>query len=265
MTAQPYCLLGPDDGRPVEMHRAEGGSPFVLTCEHAGREIPRRLGDLGVEESELRRHIAWDIGAAEVARLLSARLDATLILQTYSRLVIDCNRTIDSHDSIPTVSEHTEIPGNRNLHPDEAAARVDEVFRPYHDSIARALDDRRDNGRESVLVALHSFTPVYKGASRPWHVGLLYNRDDRLAHILMNLMNGERGLCLGDNEPYAISDETDYTVPVHGERRGILHIEFEIRQDLVESEAGQREWAERLEDWLTGSLHRLGPFVVDRG
>lgn len=138
MTAQPYCLLGPDDGHPVEMHRAEGGSPFFLTCEHAGREIPRRLGDLGVEESELRRHIAWDIGAAEVARGLSARLDATLILQTYSRLVIDCNRTIDSHDSIPTVSEHTEIPGNRNLHPDEAAARVDEVFRPYHDSAACA-------------------------------------------------------------------------------------------------------------------------------
>ena len=129
----------------------------------------------------------------------------------------------------------------------------------------RALDGRRDNGRESILVALHSFTPDYKGAARPWHVGLLYNRDDRLARILMDLMNGERSLCVGDNEPYAISDETDYTVPVHGERRGILHIEFEIRQDLVESEAGQREWAERLEDWLTGSLHRLGPFVVDRG
>jgi predicted N-formylglutamate amidohydrolase len=261
MTAQPYRLLGPDDGHPVEAHRTHGDSPFFLTCEHAGREIPRRLGDLGVAESELRRHIAWDIGAAEVARHLSARLDAALVLQTYSRLVIDCNRKPERHDSIPTVSEHTEIPGNRNLHPDEVLARADEVFRPYHDSIVRALDGRRDSGRESVLVAVHSFTPVYKGAARPWHVGLLYNRDDRLARVLMDSMSADRSLCVGDNEPYSISDETDYTVPVHGERRGILHIEFEIRQDLVESEAGQREWAERLEDWLRGSLDRLDRFV----
>jgi predicted N-formylglutamate amidohydrolase len=260
MTTQPYRLLGPDDPHPVKVDRAGGDSPFFITCEHAGREIPRRLGSLGLQAAELQRHIAWDIGAAEVARHLSTRLDATLVLQNYSRLVIDCNRTLDRHDSIPTVSEHMEIPGNRDLHPDEVAARAAEVFQPYHDSIVRALDRRRDHGRRNVLIAVHSFTPVFKGKARPWHIGLLFNRDDRLARILMDLANGDRSLCIGVNEPYAISDETDYTIPVHGERRGIPHIELEIRQDLIASEGGQREWAEKLGDWLLHSLSLLYSF-----
>jgi predicted N-formylglutamate amidohydrolase len=250
-------LLTPDDPHPVSVERPDGASPVFLACDHAGNRIPGRLDSLGVADAELRRHIAWDPGAAEVARGLSARLDATLVLQAYSRLVIDCNRATHRPDSIATVSEHTGIPGNRDLHPDLAAARAREIFHPYHDTIVAALDARRANGRQSILFCVHSFTPVYKGEQRPWHVGLLYNRDDRLARALMTLMGEEPGLCIGDNQPYAISDESDYTIPVHGEQRGIPHVEVEIRHDLIETPEGQRHWAGRLEAWLTAALARL--------
>jgi len=183
-------------------------------------------------------------------------------MQNYSRLVVDCNRSPRHHDFIPTVSEHTEIPGNLDLHPDEISARTDEIYHPYHDGIVEALDRRDDHHRTSVLVAVHSFTPQFKGAARPWHVGLLFNRDERLARILHAKMNGNPELCIGMNEPYAISDETDYTLPVHGESRGIPHIEFEIRQDLIETEHGQRQWAEYLADWLLGCDKFLDTLVV---
>lgn len=253
----PYRLLGPDDPPAVTVERLDGRSALFMTCDHAGREIPLRLGDLGVPEAELARHIAWDIGALGVARRLSEQLDAALVSQTYSRLVIDCNRQPSRHDAMTRLSELTEIPGNHALHPDHADARVREIFDPYHDAIAAELDRRRDDGRTSLLLAVHSFTPVYKSQSRPWHIGLLYNRDDRVARVLMELMGREPGLVVGDNEPYAITDEGDYTIPVHGEQRGLPHIEIEVRQDLIESEAGQREWAARLADWMDGAIERL--------
>ncbi len=173
-------------------------------------------------------------------------MNAAVILQTYSRLVIDCNRDPDVPSSIPEISETTEIPGNRSLDEAERAARVDAIFRPYHNAIAAALDRRAAAGRASALVALHSFTPVFKGVSRPWHVAVLFNRDPRLAHALAELLRAEGDLMVGENEPYQVSDLTDYTVPVHGERRGLPHVEIEIRQDLITEPAGQREWAERL-------------------
>jgi predicted N-formylglutamate amidohydrolase len=256
-------LLSPDDPQAVRVERPNGGSPIFLTCEHAGREIPRKLNGLGVHVSELERHIAWDIGAENVAHHLSLMLDATLVVQTYSRLVIDCNRALHRHDSIPAVSDNTVIPGNQNLHPVDAAARATEIFQPYHRGITHALDERQRKGRSSILVAVHSFTPVFDGVERPWHVGLLFNRDDRLARILKDLIGEHADLCMGNNEPYAISDETDYTIPVHGERRGIPHIEFEIRQDLIATEKGQREWAGYLGNWLSESLNVLD--VLDTG
>jgi predicted N-formylglutamate amidohydrolase len=241
-----HNLLLPEDPHPALVERPAGGSPFFLACDHAGNRIPGRLGSLGLAAAELERHIAWDVGAAEVSRDLSARLDAPLVLQTYSRLVIDCNRATHRPDSIATISEHTEIPGNRDLHPDDAAARAREIFQPYHDTI-----------RESILICVHSFTPVYKGEQRPWQVGLLYHRDGRLARTLMALMAEDTGLCIGDNQPYAISDESDYTIPVHGEQRSIPHVEIEIRHDLIETSEGQGYWAGRLEAWLSEALARL--------
>jgi predicted N-formylglutamate amidohydrolase len=239
-------LLDPDEPGPVTFDNGAGQSVFFLTCDHGGRAIPLRLGRLGLSEPDTMRHIAWDIGIAGVGRLLSPLLDAALIVQTYSRLVIDCNRDPAVPSSIPALSEDTEIPGNRSLTPAGRKVRVQAVFRPYHDRIAAALDRRQAEGRASVLVALHSFTPVFRGLSRPWHVGVLFNRDARLAHPLLGLLRAEGNLTVGENEPYRVTDLTDYTVPVHGERRGLPYLEIEIRQDLIMEPAGQAAWAERL-------------------
>ena len=239
-------LLDPDEPTPVTVENEAGSSVFFLACDHAGRAIPRRLGNLGLPGHELVRHIAWDIGIGAVGGQLSQMLDAAVILQTYSRLVIDCNRDPAVPSSIPEISEATEIPGNRGIGEPERAARIDAIFRPYHNRLAAALDRRAAEGRATVLMALHSFTPVFKGVARPWHAAVLYNRDARLAHLLFELLRAEGGLVIGDNEPYRVTDVTDYTVPVHGERRGLPHVEIEIRQDLITEPAGQREWAERL-------------------
>ena len=240
------ALLDPDEPEPVMLDNEGGGSAFFLTCDHGGRAIPHRLGRLGLAEPDTFRHIAWDIGIATVGRLLSAHLDATLIVQAYSRLVIDCNRDPAAPSSIAEISEDTPIPGNCGLDAAGRAARIEAVFRPYHDRIAAALDRRQTLGRPTVLVALHSFTPVYKGVSRPWHMGVLYNRDARLARPFLALLGAEGDLTVGDNEPYRVTDQTDYTVPVHGERRGLPYLEIEIRQDLIARSAGQASWAERL-------------------
>jgi predicted N-formylglutamate amidohydrolase len=243
---EPSKLLGPDEPDPVTFDNEAGGSVFFLTCDHAGRAIPRSLGRMGLPEAETLRHIAWDIGIGAVGQHLSGHLDAALIRQTYSRLVIDCNRDPSVPSSIPEISETTEIPGNRGLTEAARAARVDAIFRPYHDRIAAALNRRTAEGRTSLLVALHSFTPVFKGASRPWHAAVLFNRDPRFAHILAEMLRAEGGLVIGENEPYAVTDLTDYTVPVHAETRGLPYVEIEIRQDLIAQPAGQAAWAERL-------------------
>ena len=244
MAAKP--LLEPGEADPVTIDNEAGRSVFFLTCDHAGRAIPRHLDRLGLPEHETRRHIAWDIGVGAVGLQLSKLLDAAVVLQTYSRLVIDCNRDPKVPSSIPEISETTEIPGNRGLTEAARTARIDAIFRPYHDTIAAALDRRDAEGRTSVLVALHSFTPVFKGVARPWHAAVLYNRDARLARSLFELLQAEDGLVVGDNEPYRVTDLTDYTVPVHGERRGLLHVEIEIRQDQITEPAGQVAWAKRL-------------------
>jgi predicted N-formylglutamate amidohydrolase len=239
-------LLDPNEPDPVTFDNEAGRSVFFLTCDHAGRAIPRRLDRLGLPDHETRRHIAWDIGIGGVGGHLSQLLDAPVILQTYSRLVIDCNRDPKVPSSIPEISETTEIPGNRGLTEAARTARVNAIFRPYHDTIAAALDRRAAADRASVLVALHSFTPVFKSVARPWHAAVLYNRDARLALPLFELLSAEDGLVVGDNEPYRVTDFTDYTVPVHGEGRGLPYVEIEIRQDQISEPAGQAAWAERL-------------------
>ncbi len=244
-------LLAPDEPAACIGLGEPNDSPFLLVCDHAGNRIPRRLATLGVSDGERQRHIAWDIGAAEVTRRMAEQLGAFAILQTYSRLVIDCNRPPAVESAIPTISENTAIPGNLNLPAADRAQRLAEIFRPYHDRIAAELDRRQAAEIPTLLVAIHSFTPVYRGVARPWHIGLLYNRDDRLARSMMDLLNREGGLVVGDNQPYAVSDESDYTIPVHAERRGLPYGEIEIRQDLIGDEAGQAVWAERIARLLT--------------
>ncbi|HEX4508229.1 MAG TPA: N-formylglutamate amidohydrolase [Alphaproteobacteria bacterium] len=244
-------LLFPDEPPACTALGVPNNLPFLLVCDHAGRLIPRRLGTLGVSDGERQRHIAWDIGAAEVTRQIAARLGAFAVLQSYSRLVIDCNRDPRVPTSIATISEDTPIPGNETLSQAEREQRIAEIYRPYHDRIAAELDRRQAAGIPTLLVAIHSFTPVYRGVARPWHCGMLYNRDPRLADAMMALLRAEGGLVVGDNQPYAVSDESDYTIPVHAEKRGLPYGEIEIRQDLIADEAGQAEWAERIARLLT--------------
>jgi predicted N-formylglutamate amidohydrolase len=206
-----------------------------------------------VSAGEWERHIAFDIGIAGVTTALSHALGAHMIAQTYSRLVIDCNRPPGAASSIPVLSEATAIPGNEGIPPGEAEARRLEIFQPYHDRLAQILDTRARDKRATILIAMHSFTPVYAGLARPWHIGTLYNRDRRLAKILLALLHAEGDLVAGDNQPYAASDATDYCIPVHAEPRGLIHCGIEIRQDLIGDETGQRAWAER----LTRIFHQL--------
>jgi len=247
-------LLSEGDVAPLEVAGPDGPSPFLIICDHAGRLIPRSLGTLGLPAAELERHIAWDIGAAGVARRLGAALGAHTVWQRYSRLVIDCNRPLDAPDSIAPRSEQTVIPGNQHVAPAAAEARARAIFHPYHDEIRTALDRRQAQGRSTVLVAMHSFTPVFLEVPRPWQIGVLYNRDSRVAKPLLRALRDEGDLVVGDNQPYAVGDLTDYSVVNHGERRGIPHVEIEIRQDLIADEGGQEAWAAR--------LARLLPLVI---
>jgi predicted N-formylglutamate amidohydrolase len=241
-----YRLLEPDEPAAVLEERRGGSSNFVIVVDHASRRIPRRLGDLGLPPAELSRHIAWDIGALGVATQVAEALDAPLVAQNYSRLVIDCNRDPAVASSIPKVGESIDIPGNIGLDARQAEARCTEIFNPYHRHIRGLLDERTAAGRTTILVAQHSMTNIFKGVRREMQAAVLYNRDRKFAGMVLDALRREPGLTIGDNEPYFVSDETDYTIPRHAEARGLPHVEIEIRQDLLMDEAGRAEWAQRI-------------------
>jgi len=237
-------LLHETDPHPFTVLPARGPSPFVLVSDHSGRAVPRGLGDLGVGAADWERHIAWDIGIAGVGQALHERLGSVLIEQVYSRLVIDCNRAPGHPTSVVARSDGTEVPVNVAALQECRDRRALEILRPYHDRIAKELEARGD--APTALIALHSFTPEMDGFRRPWEIGLLYNRDSRLTRIMLDLLGAEGDLCVGDNEPYVLTDTSDYTVPFHAEGRGLPYLEVEIRQDLIADRAGQAAWAERL-------------------
>jgi predicted N-formylglutamate amidohydrolase len=241
-----FRLLDPDEAPAFVVEQRQGRSNFLIVVDHASPRIPRRLGDLGLPSSELKRHIAWDIGSLSVARRVASALDATLVAQNYSRLVIDCNRDPRVASSIPRSSESTEIPGNIGLSESQAAARRAEIFDPYHNHLRALLDSRQAAGRSTILVAQHTMTDIFNGVRRAMHAAVLYNRDRRFAGLVLEALRHESGLLIADNEPYFVSDETDYTIPQHGEARHLPHVEIEIRQDLVQDEVGQSAWALRI-------------------
>lgn len=236
------ALLAADEPCAFEEFQSNGRSEFLIVADHAGARIPHALSNLGLPDSELRRHIAWDIGALGVARGVAHALDATLLSQTYSRLVIDCNRDPNVATSIPRISELREIPGNMNLSAAEIAARRAEIFDPYHARIRQLIDARLAAGRRVFLVAQHTMTDIYKGVRRQMHAAVLYNRDRRFAGLVLEMLRRE-GFVVADNEPYFVSDATDYSIPHHAEARRLPHVEIEVRQDLVGDEAGQANWA----------------------
>ncbi|GAA0506362.1 N-formylglutamate amidohydrolase [Tatumella terrea] len=239
-------LLSPDEPAPFTVRNREGTSPFLLICDHAGKRIPRRLGTLGLSPAEIDRHIGWDIGALPVAEQLSELLDATLISQTWSRLVIDCNRPPSVVSSIPLVSEATDIPGNQGLSAAQKLARQQEIFTPYHDEIRRLLTQRRQCGQATCIISVHSFTPVYLDIPRPWHIGLLYHRLKAYPQAFLSQLQAQHRWEVGDNQPYSVSDETDYAIPQHADKNGYPSVGIEIRQDLIAEAEGQTAWAKAL-------------------
>ena len=241
------ALLGADDPPVFSVHNATGSSPFVLLADHAGQRVPAALDALGLPPHELDRHIGWDIGIAGTTGELARRLDAWAIEQTYSRLLIDCNRPLASPTLIPEVSDGTTIAGNLGLSDAHRQQRIDSIHTPYHARINTELDRRRDAGIPTLLVMMHSFTPAMNNVQRPWHAGVLYHQDTRFAHALLRALAEEGDLVVGDNQPYSVSSTSDYAVPMHGEARGLVHVELEIRQDLIADAAGQHAWAARLE------------------
>ncbi|POF64001.1 N-formylglutamate amidohydrolase [Novacetimonas maltaceti] len=251
----PVVEFGPSATQPGE-HGAD--SPFLFVSDHAGRAMPARLGDLGVADEDRARHIAWDIGIAGMGRALAGQLDSLLIEQAYSRLVIDCNRAPGHPTSIVRESDGTQVPGNHDLSVEDEGARVEEIFHPYHNRIATELSARSAAGLPVVVVALHSFTPQMNGVSRPWHAGVLHNRNPAFGLRVRDFLAREEGLVIGNNEPYALTDVSDYTIPTHAEGRGLAYLELEVRQDLIATEEGQREWARRLARILPQAWEGMG-------
>ncbi|HLI13515.1 MAG TPA: N-formylglutamate amidohydrolase [Alphaproteobacteria bacterium] len=260
--AVPDPLLAPDEPPAFEAAAPDGDAPFLLVCDHASRRVPRALGNLGLEDALLRRHIGWDIGAAEVARELSRRFDAPLLLTGYSRLVIDCNRRLDHPTSIPPVSDGVAVPGNAHLSAAERKRRADTLFWPYHRAIAAALKRRERRGIVPGFISVHSCTPVFGGVERPWHIGVLWNKDGRIAVPLLEALRRQPGIVVGDNEPYSAREEPrGFTVAHHAEAAGYPHVALEIRQDLIDTHHGVAEWAARVAEALApilgdGALYR---------
>jgi predicted N-formylglutamate amidohydrolase len=235
----------------------QGRSPILLICEHASRRLPERYGTLGLNPEELESHIAWDPGALGVAKELSRLLDAPLIHATVSRLVYDLNRDPSAPDSIWTLSERTVIPANQNLDPAERAYRVREVYEAFHRTVDGFIEPRMQSGQTRAVVTIHSFTPVYRDVPRPWHIGLIHDRDARFAQSVEAGLRKDPALVVGMNEPYSPADRVFHTLERHAEKRGLVPLMIEIRNDLIRTEDGQASWANRLAPLLREGAQAL--------
>jgi predicted N-formylglutamate amidohydrolase len=238
-------LLVPGDPPSFSVHNAQG-KPLLLLCDHASKAIPKALGDLGISDEELSRHIGWDIGGLDAAIELSGILDAPLLASGYSRLVIDCNRWPGGEGSTPEVSDGTPVPVNRGLTKEQVDARAEACFWPYHRAIDRQLDQMTAGGRQIALLVMHSFTPEMNGFKRPWHVGVLWTDDPRLPVPLLAELRRDPSLVVGDNEPYSARDPYEYTLTAHAQPRALPHCSLEVRQDLIDTPETARAWGRRL-------------------
>ena len=250
-------LLSAVDGPPFEVVNSQGVSEILIVCEHATNRVPHALGSLGLDAEVLESHIAWDPGAAEVARGLAQRLDAPAVLQRISRLVHDCNRPAGSEDAMPARSEAFDVPGNRNLSEAERRARSEAIYVPFHTAVSHQLEERKGPGGRPVLVTVHSFVPRYHGRPREVELGILHDSDPRLAEAILELAAASE-LDARRNEPYGPEDGVTHTLKLHGISRGLLNVMIEIRSDLIADERSQDEMTARLAAWLIEALDELG-------
>jgi predicted N-formylglutamate amidohydrolase len=249
-------LLASDEEPAFEVR--EGAGPLVVVCEHASNRLPRALGTLGLATADLERHIAWDPGAADLAAGIADGLDATMVLQRYSRLVVDCNRDPVLPDAMTPFSEDTPIPGNVGLTPEARASRIKALWSPFHAAIDRLMEKRRAARRHTGLVTVHTFTPVYRGVSRPWHVGIISTGDRRFAEAMLAILRRDPALVVGDDQPYSAKDNVDYTIRRHGRDRGLPHVMIEVRNDLLRTVKDIAAWTERLTDAIRESSGAVG-------
>ncbi|MBK1646431.1 N-formylglutamate amidohydrolase [Thiocapsa imhoffii] len=248
-------LCDPSEPEAFRIVNGAGAGRVVLVCDHASNRVPRRLGTLGLTPSQLDDHIAWDPGAEQVAQGLAQQLDAPLILSSFSRLVIDCNRPLGHPNSIAMISDGVTIPGNVNLSSDERRVRATTLFQPYHDAIDGLLSQR--SGHACCLLSIHSFTPILDGQVRPWPVGVSHWDDPISARLMCNAL-ADRGVGpVGNNEPYPITETIDYTIPVHTRKHKIPALMIEIRNDGLCTPLASTVWANHiaaaylsLEEWL---------------
>jgi predicted N-formylglutamate amidohydrolase len=253
------------DREAVTLENPRGRGPFVLVCDHASNWVPHVLKGLGLPDSELERHIAWDPGALELARRLSELLDAPLVHAAVSRLVLDVNRDPSHPGSIVTRSEDTDIPGNQEISAEERARRVQSIYEPYHRTLDEIIEQSVARNPAPQIISVHSFTPVYRKEQRPWHIGILHGEDERLSRPLIELLRADGELCVGDNQPYAPTDGVYHTLDRHCSRQNFgagsssgaltnpqasLHLPsvlLELRSDTISSPDGREQWALRLE------------------
>jgi predicted N-formylglutamate amidohydrolase len=256
MDAARLARLAPSNA--VKVTNRHGSSRYVIVCDHASNFIPQEYGTLGLEPAALTRHIAWDPGALPVAQRLAAALDAPLVESCISRLVIDCNRPLDAPDLMVavTVSEKTVIPGNQGLSLKEREARIALSWQPFHDTIEALVEARLAAGQPTWLISVHSFTPMFKGIWRPWHIGIIHDADTRLATPLIAALKRLDGVTVGINEPYSPADRVYYTLERHARSRGLPCAMIEIRNDEISEERDQLLWGGRLGDILAGLAKR---------
>ena len=245
-------LLGTDDPPPFMERNSQGAALVLFTSDHNGVAVPQALKDCGVPAHEMRRHVAYDIGIDAVAKVLSDRFDAPLVVSNYSRLVIDCNRHLGAPGSVPPTSDGTVVPSNMEISTIDRVARENEIFHPYHAAIGRRLQEmrEREGGSGPIIIALHSFTPVIGGVFRPWDIGILWKDDRRLARPIIEALESAGSMAVGDNKPYSGSNPAGYTVDCHVAPLDLISIGVEFRQDRIEFHAGAEEWAGRFGDAL---------------
>ncbi len=242
-------MLGPDDPPPFERVNADGKAPCLIVCDHASHVIPESLGDLSVDPERRYDHIAWDIGAAVMARRLAERFDAPAVLAGFSRLVVDCNRYLDDASAFVHTSDQVAVPGNIAMTDSERAQRVAQIYRPYHNAIEDTLEHFDEAEVTPVVIAVHTMAAQKRGRDpRPQEFTLCWARDDRLALPVMERLRAQGDMVVGDNVPYGMDLGEDYTVPEHAMRRGLPHLQYEVRQDLVADDKDAVAWADRIHD-----------------
>lgn len=242
---------------PVIVKNDDGSSPVLMICEHAGRLLPKSCGLLGISEAAMASHIAWDIGAASLSQILADRLDATLVMQAYSRLYFDCNRSLEAPDAIVKENDGITLPENLNLSAEQRSERCDLVYKPFSQSISEIIDSRTHIGKSTVIVTIHSFTPVYRNQIRDLELGIIHDDCPDLAGIILRMANKDKSYRTAMNQPYSAADRVTHTLITHGINRGLPNVMLEVRNDLIDNPKGLEIWADRLQTIIRDSAQEI--------